>query len=937
MRPSTVPNNAQTTLDANITPSDVGLTFTTKTLTPQSPEPDSNYNLIIPQQYIIREDLYARSVLSGSTQFLVKDETFDYSANQLATQSVSKVSKIVPQLSISLHSNTYDDPTGNIYTLKENESVRFYSPNLIDTVNYSSYTRFEAVLENDIVSDVDYRLGPSECILFYWKESSDKNDVYKYAVYGEGCIIKPQSFTLLKTVAGSSLIGDKLRQLLSKITTTPKQVTYRQAGDMLPEISRDIAEGLGTSYNVLSGTKAVSIRQMNNVVLNPDEYYCYWVVNDKTENNRYRLFTGTEPSQENLQTKTLGTGEYFYYTNAAMTNLVVLGSGTKITRPASETPWEVDVVPTDDIYENGTSALSQSWFRLPKGSTATVVENQHITVPTGYQFRLDLSDYTILEHEQQGLSEYCKAYNSSTGVTTNYPLTTQPIVDVPKLIETCKQYFTNLGGTSGTANVVFKYTNISGGEWVAGDTVIGTSTWANGLSQCGVTLNAADAPAADASTTYMLTLKLDNDWHLTIDSSGVDMSAFDIKYKSINDTVWTTIPTIKLGAGFNWSAIGTLSIDVSNTERQHLLSGQSISVYCNDATSPTTSITGSNGGPRAYLMFKECGITSTGAYYWPYLGSWYTLNITANSSGAAHRGVVVDYSTETFTVLPLKDSSAVTATLVASETQPQSGTNISSYIHNLYVYPVTLLASKAINSAVPGEITTVVIDDELDRHYVDLYTCTEFVSVNAEDRLVYSDDFAVNIRPEPTADESIIQFGVPAGSYLIPVYCSKEGMTYTVTVLHGTSETLLAPINSSNTTLTGGRTYYLYYNYTNDGSTVSQYTTSGYDGLVLSFNHAVGASCVFRVDNLYKFDYSDLTEIFPYMTQEAAQGLILDRMRKYDPKQLYDYTYEVDEDMAIPNPLYGASFFDPNHVFNKYTIAQLDTLATSKTTITFSK
>ena len=39
----------------------------------------------------------------------------------------------------------------------------------------------------------------------------------------------------------------------------------------------------------------------------------------------------------------------------------------------------------------------------------------------------------------------------------------------------------------------------------------------------------------------------------------------------------------------------------------------------------------------------------------------------------------------------------------------------------------------------------------------------------------------------------------------------------------------------------------------------------------------------------------------------------------------FDYTYEVDEDNQILDPLDPSSFYNSNHIYNKYVISQLNT------------
>ena len=929
-------NSTATEAQCQVTASQCGLSFTEKELTQQSNEPNSEYHVIIPQQYTIREDIYAKSALAGATQFLVKDESVDLAGNQFATTLVEDVAKIKPELEITLHSNTYSDPNGNIYTMKENESVKFYAPNLLDSTTYSNYTRFECLLNDNIASDVDYRLGPDECIIFYWKESSNTDDVYKYAAYGEGCIIKPSEFTLQKN--SSTLVGDKLRQLLFSVTTTPKQLTYKQSGDMLPTISKDISDGLGTSYNVLSGTKSVSIRQMNSISLTSSNYFCYWITSDITENNRYQLFSGEETIVDGIQSRTLGTGEYFYYSNSAMTNMVVLGSGTKISRTASSTPWEVEVVQSSDIYEEGTAALADSWFTIPTATTVTVMENQTITVPTGYDLRLDVSDYTILQQKVMPLNEYCKEQDISTGEATTKTLTSQPVVDVATLINTCKDSFTNLGGTSGYATVTFKYTNTTAGEWTLDDTVIGGTTWATGLSAYGITLDAADQPGSDLTKRYVLTISLDNDWTVTIDSSGVDVSAFDLKYKPSNDTVWTSIPNIRLGEGYNWMAHSILSLDLSSTVPQHLQSNQSIEVFCGTDDTSAITIEGQDGGYRKVFTDIDISLVTGTTYYWYYLGDYYVLSFSAiPSTKMPGTTFAADPSEVSLDIYPGYRASEFTYTLTTQSTAPTgSAVNISDKISDVFVYPVSVLADKVITSSVNGEVTTVVIDDDLNRVYSTLYEFAEFTSTNTESTVVYNQDKTVYITPSDSRTSCTFMFSVPSengSDFLLPVYCSNEDLTFSLAYRYQGQSGSLYPIDDSTmTSFSGGKSYYLKFTLNNPG-TGSGAVKQDFDTLSIVVSWTGSAEATFRLGNLYKYDFATLTEIFPYLTQATAEQLILHRMGCYDPSKLFDYTYVVGDENIV-NPLDSYSFFSSAHPFNPFTIPQFES---SLSKITFTK
>jgi hypothetical protein len=52
---------------------------------------------------------------------------------------------------------------------------------------------------------------------------------------------------------------------------------------------------------------------------------------------------------------------------------------------------------------------------------------------------------------------------------------------------------------------------------------------------------------------------------------------------------------------------------------------------------------------------------------------------------------------------------------------------------------------------------------------------------------------------------------------------------------------------------------------------------------------------------------------------------VLNKMHILDEENLYDYTYVVSDDINIKNPLDANSFLNENHVYNEFTICQIDT------------
>lgn len=195
----------------------------------------------------LRLDTYARSVLAGKTQFLIPDEKFDYQLSQMKSDEITGVKSLIGNTSITL------DKVHNTYTMRDNESLAFTSPNLLDSVKYSNYTRFEYNLLHEVPVNSDYRLSTGEYIVFYWKESSDANSIYKYCGYGEGSIIKPMGFSLSPN-SETFVTGQTIKRLIDQ-SPIPKVASYEKYGDLTNTLSANVQSGLASSGNILSGAK----------------------------------------------------------------------------------------------------------------------------------------------------------------------------------------------------------------------------------------------------------------------------------------------------------------------------------------------------------------------------------------------------------------------------------------------------------------------------------------------------------------------------------------------------------------------------------------------------------------------------------------------------------------------------------------------------------
>lgn len=327
-----------------------------------------------------RDEIYTKSVLAGLTQFFIKDELFDYSIDQIYLDTINDVKQVKSNVNIKFLKDAVDP----VYTLRENESIQIYAPNLLTEATYSNYVKFEYYIsqEHSIDANTNYELDVNEYIIFYWQTSADS--LYEYAIYGQGNIINANINLIYKTV-NTDIAGRNLVSRLRNIGTDNHPILVANSADdgIIDYDTNDaVKTKLLSSEFILSDNKSISVLKINEVVLS-DVHKCYWCLNSETLNKKYELFA------EGQDSRILDVGEYFFYTDQYSSTLAILGTGTKLVRNNTKTSWQVDIVNASDILNDGVYALTDYWFIPPVGQTINIIENQFITLTEGCTLKID--------------------------------------------------------------------------------------------------------------------------------------------------------------------------------------------------------------------------------------------------------------------------------------------------------------------------------------------------------------------------------------------------------------------------------------------------------------------------------------------------------------------------------------------------------------------
>ena len=283
------------------------------------------------------------------------------------------------------------DSTVNLsgHILGENECVQIISPNYYSTDSYGSFVNYRYEGTNTIKANTEHTLTSAEKITLLYTSDG----VTQAAVLQPGDIVKT-SFDLSPTSSSTGTYSSGTK----KTWTDAVGVTH---------------SGI---FNSLSSSQTIDKRELLKTVLDSSYMMCYWII-DSASSGENRLF---EPGSK---TKILENGDYFIYANSKLDEMVILGSGTKLTRAntSDDSKWVITSDPLDIevISENGSNAtLDWKVFDFSKEN----LEIQEMSIVTlGQNDTLSISGWTDAPAALNNDWVYCTGtitYSSNGTATT---------------------------------------------------------------------------------------------------------------------------------------------------------------------------------------------------------------------------------------------------------------------------------------------------------------------------------------------------------------------------------------------------------------------------------------------------------------------------------------------------------------------------------------
>lgn len=268
------------------------------------------------------QKLLAKNILAGRVSLFDYYDDFEFEFYQEVRTGVSPIIKNLKSVSTSIPISKTSLASG--YMLQENEVIQLIGPNLTTKITYPSYVNFNYVgVGANVPAGVEHKLVSGETLKINY---TDTNDVEKNITYSSGDIIKVSGFTLESTATSSR----------AKITKS--------------------FNGVNIDMNSLTVNETIEIRDFVKSTLSKT-WKCYWLLDERKNPDNCLFATGKDEI-------ILSEGESFIYTDDAMTELVILGSGTKLTldNPStSDSAWILDrakLISKEKIDDKGLAAFS---------------------------------------------------------------------------------------------------------------------------------------------------------------------------------------------------------------------------------------------------------------------------------------------------------------------------------------------------------------------------------------------------------------------------------------------------------------------------------------------------------------------------------------------------------------------------------------------------
>lgn len=313
-----------------------------------------------------RTEIVAKNILAGITPYIVDDGfDFPYSFDTYAELNNQEASHISTNLYIPL--NFTSTKRSVPVKLGENEVISFSKPNLLDIRSYGAYVYYE-YKGPGVNAKEDHILTSEESICFFYKEAEDDTK-YRFDLYGPGTIIRSttdlsdNSRDIIASVFGSSLPelpGQCITAYMGLASV--RQYTGLSVKDsIVVKRVNKVLLGNPESYiyfvtnKVKEGQYWLEFNKDNKRVLEEGEYFVY---TNATKTSLEILGAGTELRWVDPKKAQTLTCEYIEVSDISMFGATVLNN-----------KWYTLTAPLEVLEKSFTNALEGDELSFTLGGT----------------------------------------------------------------------------------------------------------------------------------------------------------------------------------------------------------------------------------------------------------------------------------------------------------------------------------------------------------------------------------------------------------------------------------------------------------------------------------------------------------------------------------------------------------------------------------------
>lgn len=958
-----------------------------------------------------RTTVYATSILAGKTPLFIPDGVFVYSLAHEHAQNGSSTYDVDYMSTESIIPLNWSHTSTSLTTrvLKPNDIVTLTAPNLIMDKRYANYCQFitnigcyEEQIQPDgsfrtvnirpwfndsnrkivISKNVEYVLKPHEYIIFLWRTSDDETERFKYVKYTgsadpENPVIICPSWNMVQQPHPAMIdsylfeikddffmkLGDSGDiPVVGKQLELPDETYTSNANDDGKTLSLTLNTlvskyFIGDRFNVKSNS--VEVKKINKIHLNNKENGTtkfYWILNHVTDSNTYRLFSADENDTE----YTLQDGEMLIYSNERMTQLYILGAGTKIERATDRTDiptsaWECPALEHKMEFLSSPSGAeyfdqpSHPWFDMRKkalGYNLYATEMIYRKLASGTQL-------VVMPPENGTVSNqaYCITKNgirlqdSLVDPEFHTELCSFKIINELKQEEVLPERHTLDLAWKITSSLTLDMSYKNPQRLYSGQTLYwqptGESSW--------YSITGSDTDEiymqSDRAVTYPGATNIDVRYYNILNETYAPLSIYLYKLKDIDmslsldtnyyDTVWkfsdkevsitgsdVVLTNITLPSG---DYVLPIVMDNIDPEGVDIASGDSVVTptwielrklkiaklteeeklqICGLQTTGSSRAVGNDGKTDWHIGRKPTELADVAK--WIYAAA----NIDVSSEFKLH--TVASAFNSLFTVKETgADPNDTTTTTfeVRNSNLPLYDSSLSKMLVAYGGKPLGI--SKTNDNYEIGDIVAICTQDPNDilhaSYVYDLWVYSPRGVSDSTDDFIHVSSSGICEREnaddlQDALDKAVYYFTLSPSE--IPTVSMDTTSTNSVVL-----QTVTSNVVNKNAT------YYYILKIKHTGSEGSSYT------LRLKYNGTSDIHPTYRILNPVKYNKPMLTSTQSNMEIDFFEDII-DELAKMDTRHLFNYVYTVPDDQLVRYPLDSLSFLNEDHPLNRFTICQ---------------